>query len=135
MLAPSGNHPAALEISVAAEAGDYAVLDVRAAAGLVLPPHVALHHDGLVHVLAGEVEVVLPAERVTLRAGDHRSLPRRTPRRLQVLTDTHLLVLTMPSGLERLAKLLQPPLPDPDDLAALLAAAGISLLPRGWRAG
>ena len=34
-----------------------------------------------------------------------------------------------------LAELVAPPVPDPDDLAALLSAADVSLLPRGWRAG
>lgn len=38
-----------------------------------------------------------------------------------------------PAGLEALAALLVPPLPDADDLTALLAGAGVELLPAWWR--
>jgi quercetin dioxygenase-like cupin family protein len=137
MSAPalSTGHP--LEVSVVAggeaTGGAYALLEVRAAAGTVLPPHVALRHDDLLVVLAGELEVETRTGISVLAAGEHVSLARRLPRRLCARTDVHVLVLTLPAGLEALADLPSLPSLDGDDLAALLAAAGISLLPRAWR--
>ncbi len=115
--------------------GAYALLDVHAPAGAALPPHVAAREDCTLLVLAGELEVVLAAGRRLLGPGDELRVPRTAPRRLRVLADAHLLCLSVPAGLERLTELVGVPLPDRDDVAALLAAAGVTLLPAGWGAG
>jgi quercetin dioxygenase-like cupin family protein len=112
-----------------ATGGAYALLDVRAPAGSALPRHVQRAEDGVLHVLAGEVEVVLDGVRTVHGAGAHVVLPRGVPRHVTVLDDARLLCLGMPAGVERLASVLgEPPLAD-DDVAALLAAAGVALLP------
>jgi hypothetical protein len=51
-----------------------------------------------------------------------------------VLADARALLVLTPAGLERLADLTRPPVPERDDLAALLSVAGVSLLPSGWGA-
>lgn len=112
----------------------YAVLDVRAPAGAVLPPHVPAHQDGAVLVLEGRVEVALAELRRAIGPGGALALPRGVPRRLTVLEDARLIALTAPAGPERLAALLHPPAPDHDDVAAHLAAVGVALLPAGWGA-
>lgn len=53
-------------------------------------------------------------------------------RGLGVLTDARLLLLAVPGRAERLAVLVGEPPLDRDDVAPLLAASGISLLPPGW---
>jgi quercetin dioxygenase-like cupin family protein len=118
----------------AATGGAYALLDVRAAAGAALAPHVALRHEDLLLVLEGELEVETRDGVRVLGAGEHVSLARRAPRRFRAVSDVHVLVLTVPAGLDELADLVSASL-DSDDLAALLAAAGISLLPRAYAGG
>jgi quercetin dioxygenase-like cupin family protein len=113
-----------------ATGGAYALLDVRAAAGTVLAPHVAHRHDDVLLVLSGELEVETGAGVSVLRAGEHVALARRAPRRLCALDDLRVVVLSVPAGLEQLADLLAGPAPEADDLAALLTVAGISLLSR-----
>jgi len=114
--------------------GAYALLDVRAAAGTALAPHVALRHDDVLLVLEGELELETGEGVRVLGAGEHASLVRRTPRRFRAASDVHVLVLTVPAGLDDLADLVGASL-DEDDLAAVLAAAGISLLPRAYAGG
>ena len=112
--------------------GAYALLDVRAAADTVLPPHAPSREDGTLIVLEGRVELVLARERSVLGPGDQAFLRRSLPRRLCVLTDARLLWLVVPAGIERLLAVLDPPGADPDDVAALLAGAGVALLPSRW---
>jgi quercetin dioxygenase-like cupin family protein len=111
----------------AATGGAYSLVEVRATAGTTLPPHVALHDD-LVVVLEGELEVQTWAGERVLAAGEQIALARRTPRRLRALSEVRVLVLSTPAGADTLAELVGRPAPVPDDLAALLAAAGVSLL-------
>lgn len=115
-----------------ASGGDYALLDVRAEAGLVLPAHVLSREDLALYVLRGELEVVLAGRRHPLSAGAQLALPRGVPRRVRVLANARVLCLAVPSGCHALAVLLAPPIPERDDLAALLAAAGVTLLPAAW---
>lgn len=116
----------------AATGGAYALLDVRAAAGAALAPHVALRHDAVLYVLEGELELETGDGIRTLGVGGQAALARRAPRRVRAVSDVRVLALTVPAGLDELSDLVGEPL-DGDDLAALLAAAGISLLPRAWR--
>lgn len=112
--------------------GAYALFELRAPAGAVLAPHLCARHDVTVAVLDGEVEVVLAGERRLLEAGSHLRLQRGRPRRCAVVRDARLLCLSLPAGLEQVAEALTEPSADRDDLAALLAVHGVTLLPAGW---
>jgi quercetin dioxygenase-like cupin family protein len=134
MIAP----PPSLTVEVIADGertgGAYCVLDVRADRGAALPPHAFTGEAALV-VVEGTVEVVLAAERRAYAAGEVTCLAAGTARRVSAATACRLLVVALPAGVETLGALLEPPRPGPDDVAALLAAVGVELLPRGWRAG
>jgi len=112
-----------------ASAGAYALLDVRAAAGAVVPRHVAAAEEVVVQLLGGRIELLLGRERRELTSGDRTAIPRGVPRAARVVEPVRALLLLLPAGAEQLALLLGDPPADADDLAALLAAAGISRLP------
>lgn len=119
------------------DGGSYAVLDVKAAAGTRLPAHTATREELAVLVLRGELELQSggtggEAGR-RLRAGAWEILRRDRPRRISVVEDAWALCVAAPAGLESLVDVIADPVVQPDDLSALLAAAGVSLLPRGWR--
>jgi len=114
-----------------ANGGAYVVLDVRAPAGTELPPHVASREDAAILVIAGELGAVLPDETRTYAAGEVLCLPRGAPRRLWARTDVHVVALARPAS-ARLIDLVSPPAPSPDDLAVLLLAAGVDVLPATW---
>lgn len=132
---PAAGSPAAsVELVAGGSVRDagYSVLEVSVPAGVALPPHVCTRHDGVLVMLAGELEVVLADERRVLGPGGQMRLPRARPRRLAVLSAARLLCVTTPAGLEPVAQALVAPGADPDDLAALLAACGVTVLPAGW---
>lgn len=120
-----------LSVRVVSSEGAFSLLDVRARAGLRLPPVVHRHEEATVHVDSGLVAIDLDGLRHDVGPGMRLSLPRDRPFALEVLVDARLLCVASPGGIERLAVLARDPLPDPDDVAALLAAAGVSLVPRG----
>ncbi len=128
--------PAPVRVSVvsgsALSDGAYAVFDIRAPAGAVIPPHVRAHQDAVLLVVTGELQVACGDTRQTLGRGDTAALPRDVACRVDARTDVHLLCLAMPAGLEDLADLVADQSLELDDIAALLAAAGITLLPRAW---
>jgi len=117
-----------MQVELIAATDDYVLLEVTAPAGTGLPPHVASREDVVVLVLHGELQVTLAGARQTLRAGQALALPRDTPRALAATADLRLLCLAAP-GDERFVNLVRPPLPDPEDLAVLLTAAGMVRLP------
>lgn len=108
--------------------GAYAVVDIRAPAGFGLPPHVLCRDEARLVVLAGTLDVDLGDQHLRLEGGDHAVLPVAVPRCVRVVTDARVVAVLVPAGLERLLGLTCPPLPDPDDLAAHLAAAGVTRL-------
>ncbi|MDW5597726.1 cupin domain-containing protein [Conexibacter stalactiti] len=128
--------PVALAVTpVAADpAAAYALFELLAPAGAALPPHICARHDATLTVLDGEVEVVLAGERRLLGPGSQLRLQRGRPRRVAVVADARLLCLSVPAGLQQLAEALAEPSADRDDLAALLADGGVTLLPAGWGA-
>lgn len=134
----SPSHPVTISVLAGGEATDgaYAVIDIRARAGFALPPHVLCRDEARLVVLAGAVDVDLGDEHLRLEGGDQAVLPVAVPRCLRVVTDARVVAILVPAGLECLLGVTAPPLPDPDDLAAHLAAAGVTLLPpcRGARA-
>ncbi|RKQ88097.1 hypothetical protein C8N24_6136 [Solirubrobacter pauli] len=117
-----------MQVELIAATDDYVLLDVRTPAGATLPPHVASREDVVVLVLVGELEVTLAGVAQTLIAGQALALPRDVARTLRALTDLRLLCLATPAD-ERFMNLVRPPLPDPEDLAVLLTAAGMVRLP------
>jgi quercetin dioxygenase-like cupin family protein len=117
-----------MQVELIAANDDYVLLEVAAPAGSGLPPHVASREDIVVLVLHGELEVTLAGAPHTLRAGQALALPRDTPRALAATADVRVLILAAPAG-ARLIDLVRPPLPDPEDLAVLLTAAGMVRLP------
>lgn len=110
----------------------YAVLELHAPTGTALAPHVLTQEDLTVLVLDGELEVVTGDGRTTVGPGAPLLLPRDVPRRLHARTDVHALGVVVPARTALLG-LVRPPLPAGDDLAALLAAAGVGVLPATWR--
>jgi len=131
---PPTPSPTRVELVAGGSDRDYSVVEIEAPAGASLPPHVCSHEDGTLLVLTGEIEVVLSTGRRVLSPGECASLPRAAPRRVHAITDVTLLCVSVPAGLERLAELIGPEAPGADDRAALLAAAGVALLPVGWGA-
>lgn len=132
-------HPPGPRVDVvaggAASGGAYALLDVRAPAGTAIPPHSHAVREATILVLDGRLELVCGRERTVLCTGDLSRLPAGSPCRITARTAVRLLVLCVPAGLETLADLADPAaVPDPDDVAALLTAAGVSLLPAAWGA-
>jgi quercetin dioxygenase-like cupin family protein len=121
-------------VSAEQSGGAYALLDVRAGGDLALDPHVVRQEDLLLYVLAGDLVVVLDGRRYALAAGDFLALPRRVPRAMRMSVGTRALCLVRPAGGERLAWLAADPAVTVDDRLALLAAAGVQMLPRSlWR--
>ena len=126
----SPSQPVKISLLAGGEAtgGAYAVVDIRAPAGFGLPPHVLCRDEARLVVLGGTVDVDLGDERLRLEGGDQAVLPVAVPRCVRVVTDARMVAVLVPAGLERLLGVTGPPLPDPDDLAAHLAAAGVTLL-------
>jgi len=123
--------PLALAIPVAGPAthGEYALIEACLPAGTEIPAHVALNEDIVLHVLHGELELVVDRQRQTLDDGKHASLPRGVPRKLAATRPTRLLALIAPAGLEQLLQVVADPTTDPDDRAALLAVGGVKAVP------
>lgn len=128
LLSPAA--AATVVVGAAASGGAYALVEVCLPAGAAIPLHVATREELLVHVLGGAVDVRLDRDSRRLAAGGHLLIPRDVARALAAVRETRLLVLAVPAGIERLAATLGDGALAPDDLAALLAAAGIDLLRR-----
>lgn len=126
--------PTGLRFSVlvdgAASGGRYALADVTGERGARVPLHMHAHEGETVLVLDGELEVRSDRGAQRLRAGEPAILPPRDPHGLEVVSDrARFLLLWQPAGVERLVRTLAgEPALDPDDAAALLAAAGVTLL-------
>jgi quercetin dioxygenase-like cupin family protein len=131
--APHG--PPRLRRVAAGAAGDYALLELDVPAGAATPPHVAEAADLALGVLTGALELRTGIATRRLGPGAWATIGRGEPRAIAVLHDARIVCVTVPSGLEGLVgTLLDGPL-DPDDRDVLLTAAGVRLLPRGWRPG
>jgi quercetin dioxygenase-like cupin family protein len=109
----------------------YSILDVRLEAGARIPPHVNRDQDLVVHLVEGEVELDVDRGSERLSAGAVAAVGRGRPRRLTALTATRLLVISVPGGIDGPAAIAADASLEPDDRAALLAAAGITRLPAG----
>ena len=119
-------------IEVVAATAAYFLVELRLAGGLIVPPHVARREDLVLQVVDGEIELIIDGGRERLLSGDGAPVPRGRPRRLSVLRPARLLVAGTPGGIESLAPIFSDPSVEPDDLAALLAAAGVDRVPARW---
>jgi hypothetical protein len=82
-----------------------------------------------VWVLDGEVRVRSDGGVQTARRAEGLALPPRTPRAVVLAPGTRALCLVVPASGEHLVELLEAD-GDEDDVAALLASAGVRLLSR-----
>ena len=123
--------PIKLAVAVAgwATAGQYALVEACVEAGTEIPAHVGHREDVVIHVLRGELEVVVDRELQRVAAGQTVSLDRGVPRRLVAKERSRVLALIAPAGLEELLPLAADAAVDPDDRAALLAVGGVQALP------
>ena len=130
---PSMLHVAGAEVAVITAEGAYTLLELRAPGGAALARRTHAHEDLTVHVLEGAVALDLDGEPRTLTPGAQAVIPRGTPFAGSAAPPgARLLVVAVPGGIERLVRVIADPdggpLPDGDDLAALLAMAGVQPL-------
>jgi len=120
-----------LNVTVAGQAtqGEYALVEAVVADGTEIPPHVAQLEDVVLHVLHGELELVVDRRPQTVPTGSTVILERGLPRRLTATRPSRVLALITPAGLEQLLCVVADPDTDPDDRAALLAVGGVQILP------
>jgi quercetin dioxygenase-like cupin family protein len=123
--------PIKLAVPVAgwATQGQYALVEACMDAGTRIPSHVAHREDVVLHVLEGELEVVVDRSARTLSGGGSVALERGVPRRIAVTRPSRVLALIAPAGLEQLLTVVADPSTDPDDRAALLAVGGVQAVP------
>lgn len=128
----------ALRVVVGADAtgGRLAICQVQAPPGSSTPVHRHEHEDEVVHVASGTVDVWQQGARASVDAGSSLLLPRGVPHRLSVGEhgSAEFFLAFLPGGVEHAlvsASSGDPAAPlDPDDVAALLAQAGVSVY--GW---
>ena len=123
--------PIALAVPVTGSAtqGEYALVEACLPAGTEIPAHVAQREDIVLHILHGELELVVDRAPQTLTDGGHATLPRGVPRKLKATRPTRLLALFTPAGLEQIVAVVAELTTDPDDRAALLAVGGVKAVP------
>jgi|tagenome__1003787_1003787.scaffolds.fasta_scaffold20659262_3 quercetin dioxygenase-like cupin family protein len=118
----------------AATGGHYAMADVEGERGAAVPRHVHDREDEWLLVLDGELLLRLDGEQRRVGPAEPAILPRNVPHAYEVTSDyARVLVLWDPAGFEEVLRVLvdaepgAPPLPY-DDVAALLAGAGVTML-------
>ncbi len=122
----------------ARSAGACTVLEVLAPLGSGLPCHVHELEDETLHVLDGHLRVALAGSVRVLGPGEVLHLPRGEPHRVAPASaEARFLVVHVPAGLETFLRATADetaagPLTVDDDVAALLAAAGLRLVPHVW---
>jgi hypothetical protein len=131
--APAPSASAGLSARVVAGArasgGAYLLLDLHARTEVRLRPHVVERERLHVWVLDGEVRVRSDGGVQTARGAEGLTLAPGTPRAVALAPGTRALCLVVPGGGEHLVELLDADR-DEDDVAALLATAGVRVLSR-----
>jgi hypothetical protein len=79
-------------------------------------------------VISGQIDLRLDREFSLLAAGEPVRLPRGVPHAVTVASEHAIYLALWRPGAPDLVRTLADPVPDPDDLAALLAGAGVTLL-------
>ena len=125
-------------IDAADSDGAVSVCAIDVPPGAATPSHRHSREDELLHVTHGAVAVWAGPARRVLHPGDSVRLPRDVPHGFEHVAPAagpaRVLLLALPAGLEATLQVAAAGLgeqPDPDDLAALLSGAGVSILP--WR--
>ena len=120
-------------LDAAATQGRAALCELIVPRGGGMPRHLHADEDETLIVVDGTVDVWRDADRRRLTAPGAWALPRRVPHRFEAVSeDARVLLLLSPAGLEATLAAAsvgagEPPL-DPDDVAALLTNAGVTLL-------
>lgn len=115
--------------------GQLTLCKIDAPAGVSTSVHRHEHEDEIVHVLGGALEVWTREGLRQLEPGETVRLPRGVPHRLTALgpSGARALIAFVPGGVESALLAASTDTADerldPDDLAALLAVAGITVLP------
>ena len=116
-----------------ATGGDYTLLEIRSEPGAATAAHRHEREDQSILVLDGDLTVFVDGAATALSAGGQAFLPRGVPHRTEAGPGgARFLCICVPGGYEHLVDALQDPLLDPDDLSALLAAAGIHAVTARW---
>ncbi|HEX8103350.1 MAG TPA: cupin domain-containing protein [Solirubrobacteraceae bacterium] len=116
-----------------ATGGAYTVLDVRSEPASRTTAHRHEREDQALLVLEGELTVVVDGAATVLRAGGQAFLPRGVPHRTEAgPAGARFVCICVPGGYEALVDAVQDARLAPDDLAAILAAAGIHTVAARW---
>jgi PhzF family phenazine biosynthesis protein len=130
---PTSSPPSATVVVAGDQTGGrYAVLEVTVPRGAGLPHHVHRHEDVYVVVVDGSLSLLEDGRSRAIGPGELTRLRPHVPWELRAARDARLLVALVPAGADRIAGLLSAATDD-DDRLALLAAAGIDLVPPGLR--
>ncbi len=121
------------QVAVVAADDAYTLLEIRATAGASLSRRTHAREDLTIHVVDGVIALDADGAPPALRPGAVHVVPRGTPFAASVASPAaRVLVVAVPGGIERLARMVADdpggPAPDPDDVAALLAMAGVQPL-------
>jgi quercetin dioxygenase-like cupin family protein len=117
-----------LQLTVVADRDTFAVVEFEGERGAGLPAHVHAFEDEWLLVISGQLELRLDRELSLLTPAEPVLLPLGVPHAVTIASQrAHYLALWRP-GSPGLLRTLADPVPDPDDLAALLAGAGVTLL-------
>jgi mannose-6-phosphate isomerase-like protein (cupin superfamily) len=101
-------------LSGADTGGEYCLLEMSLASGMMVPRHTHTREDEAYYVLSGELEVVVGDEIFVLRTGDALMAPRDIPHQLRNSgnVENHYLLMFSPSGFEEFLKATAVPAPD-----------------------
>lgn len=122
---------AVLRVPGEATRGAYALLEVEAPPGCTVAAHVHRHEDEQIVVLDGAVDITCEGVRTRHAPGGSVVLPAGRPHHLATEHGARFLWLFRPAGVEEVLGKLAGGALDDDDVSALLAGAGITVLPGG----
>ena len=107
----------------------YVLVHAQAARGAAVPLHVDRHATRWLLLIDGELDVRRDGEHVRLAAPDACAVPQGIPHALTVASaNARFVVVCDPASQQAVRALAGDPPLDPDDLAAVLAAADVTLL-------
>ena len=117
-----------LQLTVLADRDTFALVEFEGERGAGLPAHVHTFEDEWLMVVSGQLELRVDREFSLVTTGEPVRLPRGVPHAVTVASERAVYLALWRPGAPDLVRTLADPVPDPDDLAALLAGAGVTLL-------